>query len=177
MEPGETVLAGDALARVQAAGSVRVVTFVTEKDINALRVGSPALVTTPGVRGREYSARVDQVGFKADARTGNFPVKLALPNEDGLLRDGMTARVVLQGLAYEDALLVPRAALVDRDRRRVIFKAVGGRAVEVEPILAADIGDDLPVLDGLVAGDVVIVEGLDTVSDGARISVAGDGGT
>ena len=175
VEPGETVLAGTVLGTVQTTRAVRVVTHVSEKDINAVRIGSTARVTTPGVRGRRYEGRVDLIGFKADPRTGSFPVKLTVANDDGLLRDGMTADVVLEGLEYTDALVIPRNALVDRDRRRVAYVAVDGRAVEVEPVLAMGIGDTLRVLDGLEAGDVLIVGGVDGVADGARIEVAGEG--
>ena len=171
VDPGETILPGTVLGVVQTSGTVRVLTHVTEKDVNALRVGATAAITTPGVRGRLYEGRIESVGFKADPRTGNFPVKLTVSNEDGLLRDGMTARVTLQGLASPDVLLVPREAIVDRNLRHVVYTVVDGRAREVKPIFAAVTGDALPVLDGLSAGDELIVDGLDNVSDGAALRV------
>ena len=172
VEPGEKVLAGAVLGTIQTTGAVRVVTYVSEKDINAVRVGSEARVTSPGVRGREYEGRIDLIGFRADPRTGNFPVKLTVANDDGLLRHGMTAEVVLRGLQYDDSLVIPRAALVDRDRRRVVYTLVDGRAMEVEPALTMGIGDMLRVLDGLAAGDELIVDGLDTLAHGAAVVVA-----
>jgi membrane fusion protein (multidrug efflux system) len=162
---------GQQLALIQTVDTVRVTTFVSEKDINALRVGGEARVTTPGVRGKEYAARIESLGAKADSATGNFTVRLALRNEDGLLRDGMTARVHLQGLQYPDALLVPDTAVVDRNRRRVVYKVVNGKAVEVAPVLAATVGDLIPVLDGLQAGDRIIVEGLEGVVDGSLLVI------
>ena len=177
VEPGEKVLAGAVLGTIQTTGAVRVVTYVSEKDVNAVRVGSEARVTSPGVRGREYGGRIDLIGFRADPRTGNFPVKLTVANDDGLLRHGMTAEVVLRGLEYDDALVIPRAAVVDRDRRRVAYTLLDGKAVEVEPVLAVGIGDMLRVLDGLAAGDRLIVEGLDTLTHGAPVVVAPDDGS
>ena len=169
VDPGETVMPGQKLAVVQAVDSVRVVTYVSEKDVNALRVGAEARVSTPGVRGREYPARVESVGVKADPRTGNFPVKLAVQHDDGLLRDGMTASVELRGIVVPEAILVPEAAIVDRNRRRVVYKIVEGEAVEVRPVFVASTGERVPVLDGLEAGDVLIVGGLESVLDGSVV--------
>ncbi len=174
VEPGETVLPGQVLGVVQTADVMRVVTFVTEKEVNALRVGGPAEVTTPGVRGRLYPARVESVAAQAEAATGNFAVKLTVENDDGLLRAGMTARVALEGLSYEQVLLIPAGATVDRGRRRVVYVVRDGAAREVEPVLAATLEDRLPVLAGLEAGEVLITAGLEDLVDGSRVEVAAE---
>lgn len=171
VEPGETVLPGRVLAVIQAVDMVRVVVFVSEKDVNDLSVETPARLVSPGVRGRVFEARVESVGVKANPATGNFPVKLIVRNEEGLLRPGMSARVQLPGLERHDLLLVPDRAVVDRDRRRVVFLERDGRAVEREPVLRISSGDWLPVLDGLVSGDRLIVSGLDYVVDGTPVRV------
>jgi RND family efflux transporter MFP subunit len=173
--PGETVMPGQSLAVIQTTDSVRVVTYVSEKDINALRVGTQALVTTPGVRAREYRAVIESLGIKADPETGNFTVKLTVQNEDGLLRDGMTARAELQGIEYPEALLVPESAVVDRNRHRVVYKVMDNRAVEVRPVFMAVTGELIPVLDGLEFGDILIVSGMESLIDGAEVEILASG--
>ena len=169
VEPGETVRPGAPLVVIQVVDSVRVITYVTEKDINHLSLGNEAIVSTPAVQSRTYTARIESLGTKADPDTGNFSVKLAIPNTDGMLRPGMTARVNLQGLKYQDAILIPDSALVDRNRRRVAYKVVDGRAVLVEPVVALSSVNLVHVLSGLEAGDQLIVEGLGGIVDGAPV--------
>ena len=135
-ETGETVSPGATLMVIHVVDAVRVITYVTEKDINHLRLGGEATVIAPSVPGRTYTARIESIGSKADPDTGTFAIKLAVSNKEGLLRPGMTARVSLQGLTYRDAILIPDKALVDRNRRRVAFKVVDGAAVQVEPVVA-----------------------------------------
>jgi len=171
VQPGETVSPGAPLMVIQVVDAVRVITFVTEKDINHLSLGSEAVVTTPGVPGRTYSARIESLGTKADPDTGSFSVKLAIPNTEGLLRPGMTARVSLQGLQYQDAILIPDSALVDRNRRRVAYKVVERKAVQVEPVVALSTVDLVHVLSGLQAGDQLIVEGIINIVDGTPVRV------
>ena len=169
VEAGETIRPGAELMIIQVVDAVRVITYVTEKDINHLSLGSEATVTTPAVPGRTYTARIESLGTKADPDTGSFWVKLAIANTEGLLRPGMTARVSLQGLTYQDAILVPDRALVDRHRRRVAYIVVDGRAVQVEPVVALSSIDRVQVLSGLQAGDQLIVGGVEINVDGTPV--------
>ncbi len=171
VEPGEIVSPGTPLIVIQVVDAVRVITYVTEKDINHLSLGNEATVTTPGVQGRAHTARIESLGSKADTDTGNFSVKLTIPNSDGLLRPGMTARVNLQGLTYQDAILIPERALVDRNRRRVAYKVENGKAVQVEPIISLTTVDQAHVLSGLQAGDRLIVNGLANIVAGTPVKV------
>lgn len=171
VEPGETVSPGAPLVVIQVVDAVRVITYVTEKDINHLSLGSEGIVTTAGVPGRTYTARIESLGTKADPDTGNFSVKLAIQNTQRLLRPGMTARVSLEGRQHQDAILIPDNALVDRNRRRVAYKVVAGKAVQVEPVVALSTIDLVHVLSGLQAGDQLIVEGLASVVDGTPVKV------
>ena len=172
IEVGEIAAPGKVLAEIQVTNIMRVVTHVTEQEINSIQLGSESIVTTPGVRGREYIARIESRGDEVDPATGNFPVKLTVENNDGLLKTGMTAVVVMAGLEVSDALLIPDSALVDRNRKRVVYRVTDGLAEEVEPVLAVTLTSELiPVLAGLSEGDDVIIGGLDTVVDGKKVEV------
>jgi membrane fusion protein (multidrug efflux system) len=176
VEPGETVLPGQALATIQSVDSLRIVSFVSERDVNFLRLGAAATVRSPGARGRVFDANIVSIGVKADPRTGNFPVKLGLGNDEGLLRPGMTARVELDGLLERERLLIPDSAVVDRDRRKVVYVLEPGDggpvARERRPLLRATAGEQLPVIDGLVAGERLIVTGLEWLVDGSPVRLA-----
>ena len=170
VEVGEIVLPGELLGTVQTTDVMRVVTYVTQREVNALTIGGPAEVTVPGAPGQVLEGRIALVGYAAEPETGNFPIRVVVDNSDGLLRDGMTARVRLTG-AEAQALLLPRSALTDRDRRRVVFRVEDGRAVQVEPVLGVSGGDRLPVLAGLAVGDALVVEGAEALVDGSPVIV------
>lgn len=171
VEVGETVQAGSRLITLQAVQGLRVQTWVSEADIARISSGAPARVTVSGVAGREYEARVEWVGVNADPATGNFPVKLILRGDAAALRPGMTAKAVLQGASVADALLLPESALVDRDRRRVVFVVEQGVAQLREPLLAAGFSNRLQILEGLEAGDKVVVAGQSLLLDGDTVAV------
>lgn len=170
VELGQTVLPGNPLAIVQVADTLRVVTYVSEREVNQLRLGDEASVLSPAVPGQELSARVELVSSAADLETGNFTVKLTVSNPERQLRPGMSAQVNMRGIVRKNVLVVDKKYLVDRNRRRVLFIYQDGVAREVEPSFGAGVGDRLPVLAGMAVGDELIISHLESLVDGRAVS-------
>lgn len=169
IEPGEAVSAGREFFTISTTDRLRVKVFVSEVHVNALALGATVPVAVNGVRGTSMSGRVESVALNADEGTGNFEVMIALDDPSGLVRPGMTARASLASIPDADAIVIPRAAVVDRDRKRVVFVERDGVAHELHAVLG--IGGDafIPVLEGLEPGDHVIVDGLAFVQDGVSV--------
>ncbi len=171
VEPGQTVLPGNMLATVQVADTLRVVTFVSEREVNQLHLGDQATVSTPAVPGKQFDARVELVSSVADNATGNFAVKLTVSNADRQLRSGMSAQINMSGIVRKNVLVLNKDHLADRNRRRVVFIYTDGVARQVEPSFGASAGENLPVLAGLETGDQLIVSHIDFLADGKPVSL------
>jgi len=169
VEAGQNVMPGQQLGVIQGINTLRVVTYVTQREVNSLQIGETAPISTQGVPGRQWQGRVELIGSTAEPSTGNFAVRLAVNDPDGLLREGMSARVILKGFTVPDALLIPRSALTDRDRRRVVYTIKDGKAVMVEPVLGLADSERVRVLAGLEAGDQVITSRLDLIVEGTPV--------
>jgi len=176
VDVGETVNAGSAIAIIQAVDTLRVETYVSEREVNAIEIGGVATVTSAGARGQEYTARVESIGIQAEPETGNFPVKLAIASSPepsaGLLRPGMTARVALQGAIVPNTIAVPTRAIVDRHRERVLFIVQDGKALERVPILGLTDESWTPVYEGLSVGEMVVIEGLPLIIDNVEVAAS-----
>ena len=173
VEPGANVGPSSSLGTIRSDGAMRVETFVSEKDINFIRVGQLGEISASGAPGKIYSGRVISLAASAEAQTGNFRVRVAIENNDGFLKDGMSARVTMQGIAQSDVITVPRRTVVDRNRRQVVYVVEGGIAIEKAPAIGIGNRDAVPVLDGLSAGEQLIVSNLSLVSDGQPVNVVG----
>ena len=178
VEVGEAVMVGASLITLQAMQGLRVHTWVSETDIRHILAGGEARVIAAGLAGREFQASIEWVGVSADPDTGNFPVKLILTDETDALRPGMTATAVLEGINIPDVLLLPESALVDRDRRRVVFiveeDAQRSVARMREPMLAAGFGQRLHILDGVAPGDLVVISGQERLLEGTVVSIVSE---
>jgi RND family efflux transporter MFP subunit len=178
VEVGEAVMVGASLITLQAMQGLRVHTWVSEADIRHIRAGGKARVIASGLAGREFRGSIEWVGVSADPDTGNFPVKLILTDETDTLRPGMTATAVLEGINIPDVLLLPESALVDRDRRRVVFIVEEDPQRSVarmrEPMLAAGFGQRLHILDGVAPGDLVVISGQERLLEGTVVSIVSE---
>lgn len=171
VEPGQKVLPGEKLLVIQATRSLQVKTYVTEQEINLLRVGDVADIIAPSNGGSKFRATIESMATSADPRTGNFVLKLRVSDPDGLLREGMSARVSLKGSRTQPVLAVPANAVLGRDRRHVVFLHKEGVAEQKAVVLGMVRDNWVPVLDGLSPGDEVIVSELPLLGDGTPISV------
>lgn len=175
VEVGEAVMVGASLITLQAMQELRVHTWVSETDIRHIMAGGEARIIAAGLAGREFQASIEWVGVSADPDTGNFPVKLILTDETDTLRPGMTAIAVLEGINIPDVLLLPESALVDRDRRRVVFIVEEDAQRSVarlrEPMLAAGFGQRLHILGGVAPGDIVVISGQERLLEGTAVSI------
>ena len=175
VEVGEAVMVGASLITLQAMQGLRVHTWVSEADIRHIRAGGKARVIASGLAGKEFRGSIEWVGVSADPDTGNFPVKLILTDETDTLRPGMTATAVLEGINIPDVLLLPESALVDRDRRRVVFIVEQDGLQNIarlrEPLLAAGFGHRLHILDGIAPGDLVVTSGQRQLLEGTTVNI------
>lgn len=106
-----------------------------------------------------------------DPSTGSFALRVVVPNPDHLLMPGMYVRAVVNNAVLEHGLLAPQQGIT-RDAKgnatAMVVAADGTverRVVEV----SRTIGDQWLVSGGLVAGDRVIVEGLQKIQPGAPV--------
>jgi len=98
-------------------------------------------------------------------------VRMVFPNPENVLLPGMFVRAVVEEGINEQALLVPQQG-VTRDVKGNAVALVVGKDEKVEQrVLTLDraIGNKWLVTDGLVAGDRVIVEGLQRVRPGVPV--------
>ena len=109
--------------------------------------------------------------LNVDPATGSFLVRVDVPNPGQLLLPGMYVRAEVSVGKRPDALLVPQPGIARTpkgDATALIVDANGKvelRAVSVD----RTIGDRWLIESGLVAGDRVIVEGLQRVQPGALV--------
>lgn len=175
--PGQRVGAGDLVARIVDLGRLVVEASVLEHDLLLLRAGGQARVTPSAGGGRSFVGRIAAVLPVVDSttRAGRVLVRV---RADGLLRPGMYADVELESERLRDRVLVPAAAVIERDGRPLVFRARGGRAEWVYVQAGRSNGRETEVqpdsstqMVPVAAGDTVLVEGHLTLTHDATIRV------
>lgn len=119
--PGQWVSAGDELLRVVLIDPIKVEVRVLETEVGFLAPGRRASVTFAAFPGEPFQGEVLTINpmVEQDSRTAR--VTVAVPNPGGRILPGMYAQVSLDARRFPDRLLVPRTAILERDRRSMLF--------------------------------------------------------
>ena len=108
---------------------------------------------------------------QVDAATGTLLLQASFPNPDKLLRPGQFARV--RGLVEmkRGALLIPQRAVQELQGQYQVYVVGPDNVAQVRPVtLGERVGSLWQAETGLESGDRVIVDGLQRVRPGAKVS-------
>ena len=144
-----------------------------EKDLPRIRNGQSAHLRVEAYPGERFSATVARMRPTVDPATGTFTVTLEVDGR-GKLRPGMFASVYLQTDTHDDALVIPRNALVLDSLGDTVYVKAGDVSARREVRLGLRDEDSVEILEGLTEGDLLIVIGQDGLADGTPVSVLGE---
>jgi len=160
VEPGQIVQPGRALMSLALAGPLRLVAQVDERYLEQLRVGQPASVLADAFPARRFAAQVLSIAPLVDALRGAIEVKFSPSGEaPSFLREDMTLSIEVETGRRAQALVVPVDALHGAESgadARVLIES-GGRVEERKVRLGLRTLDAAEVLEGLAAGDRVLL--------------------
>lgn len=124
-----------------------------------------------------HDGKLEFVDVTVDPTTGSYLLRVVVPNPDHVLLPGMYVRAVVGRAVRQDALLVPQRGVARDPKGHTTAMLVNmegkveARAIEVSQA----VGDQWLVEGGLVAGDRVIVAGLQKIRPGAPVVATEDG--
>lgn len=173
VERGQNVAPGSPVGRLVTVGRLKVKVSVPETEIDGITLGQRATVSIAALGGRRYAGTVTEKGIAADPMSRSYDVKISVDNSGGKLMPGMVADVTLaSGARRATACVVPAGVvMLDENNRTFVWLAEGGKAVR-RPVTCGDYTPDgVTVVSGLTAGDCIIADGHQKVSEGTRIRV------
>ena len=118
---GDQVTVNQALFRIVDFDSIVARIYVPEKDLARLAVGQPARLKADALGGRVFTGSIDRISPIVDPATGTVKVTVATPRQEGL-RPGMYVEVELVTAVHDEALLVPKRALVYDNDQVFVFR-------------------------------------------------------
>ncbi len=107
-----------------------------------------------------------------DPGTGSFALRVKVPNPDDILLPGMYVRAVVGNGVRQNAILVPQQGIARDPKGNTTAMVVGkdGKVEARQVKVSRTVGSKWLVDAGLVAGDRVIVEGLQKIQPGAPVN-------
>jgi membrane fusion protein (multidrug efflux system) len=172
LEAGDIVGGQTRLFTIGDVSTLVVRVPVSELDVAGLGVGDPVDLTLDALPGRLVPARIRRVFPSADTLTRLIPVEVALTSTGARgVRPGFLARVNLRLDPRTDVLMVPAPALLEDPSGSIVYMVRDGKASRQRVRRGGTFQGRVEILEGLAAGDSVIVNGNNIVRDGGQVRI------
>jgi membrane fusion protein (multidrug efflux system) len=182
--PGQWVRQGDELMTIVDLDPIRVEVQVLESEIAHLTPGRTADVSFAAFPDERFTGRIQTLNPIVESGTRTARVTVLVPNPGGRILPGMYARVSLEARRYADRVLVPRSAVLERDRRSMLFvyDPAGSDGLAKWRYVTTGLQNDSLVeilsqgvdTDSVKPGETVLTEGHYTLIHDARVRLATD---
>jgi membrane fusion protein (multidrug efflux system) len=168
---GNTIGPNDPTFRVTNLDPLVAYVHVPEKEFRKISAKQTADVVVDALGGERFVGTISRISPTVDPKTGTFRAEVEVPDPTRRLKPGMFARVNIAYERREDALQLPRNAILDADGEPSVFVVVNGKA-EQRGISTGLVSDGwVEVTKGLKGDERVVVVGQAGLKTGTVVKV------
>jgi membrane fusion protein (multidrug efflux system) len=168
---GSLISPGTVITTLDDTSTIKLDFTIPETFLAAVTPGLDITAGSVAYPDARFGGRVASVDSRVDPATRSVTVRALLPNPEGLLKPGMFLTVRLSRGAI-DALLVPEHSLVPEQGDVFVFVVKDGAAEKRRVRIGERRVGDVQVVEGLVAGELVVTEGTQKLRDGAPVRLS-----
>jgi RND family efflux transporter MFP subunit len=181
---GQLANVGDRLMTVIDLDPIRVEVQVLESEVGYLAPGRNATILFSAFPDDVFTGTVETINPVVEQGTRTARVTVRVPNPRGRILPGMYARVSIEAREFPNRLMVPRSAILERDRRDMlfVFEPEGNQGEGLAKwryVTTGLMNDSLveivanPETDMVEPGEIVLTDGHYTLIHDARIRLVG----
>ncbi len=174
LEQGDRVSAQDVIVTITDRSDILIDFRVPERVVNKIATGQTFEVTPLGLRDTTLTGEISAIDSVVDRASRTLLVQGRVPNDTDLLRAGMAFSV---NLTFPGATMLSIAPLaVQSSDGPFVWAVRDGKAARVTVAIAQRNSDEVLVTsDNLGPEDMVVTQGVQTLRDGAEVSVITEG--
>jgi membrane fusion protein (multidrug efflux system) len=172
---GARVQPSDKLFSVVNKTEVIAVVYIPEKNINELKMNQQAIVTSENLLGENFDAQIKRISPVVDPSSGTFKVTVGVNNKDQKLKPGMFVNVHLIIDTHNDALLVPKTAIVYENEYMNVFVVRDSVATKIRLEPGFQDSEKIEALNETIKpDDKVIVVGQAGMKDKTKVRIVSE---
>lgn len=152
------------------SGKVRVFTNVPQSLATMIQKAGSVKIMFRELQGQVFTGDVSRTASSVDPASRTMLTEVDLDNKNGKILPGMFATVVFDSPASVRPVLLPQNALVMRSAGPQAVVVGNDHIAHFRSLsLGRDLGTSVEVLDGLHAGDHVVINPGDDVTEGVKV--------
>ena len=176
VEKGQVVSASpQGLMRIVNLNNMYVSTTIPESYIGKLKVGTQVDVFLTSLN-KNYKGKVRQIGNFINPNNRSFGIEVSIPNPENLLRPNQVAKLKVIDYTVKNAIVVPSNVIQEDGKgNQFVFVASnsnGKTATAKKAMVTTGKSSDnvTEILSGLSANDIIVIEGVNTISEGMKLN-------
>lgn len=171
-EVGSYASASAPMFEIANVDTLEISTGINEQNVSKIAEGQEVLLKINSISDEWMSGRITEISKVMNSNTKNYPVKIALSNQDDILVAGMYAEIKVVVDHATDVVLIPVQAIVYKEAQPVVFITQPDNTVkECAVTLGLNDGNYYVVESGLHAGDKMVVKGNSKLVNGEHVTV------
>ncbi len=161
------------LFRMAQTNILRIYVSVPQSYSRAMVPGVQATLNIPEFPHAEFPGKVIRTSGAIDPTSRTLLTEVQIPNPTGQILPGAYATVHFKVTLVEPPLSIPPNALLFRSQGPQVAVVTPQGKIHLQNVtMGRDLGTSLEVLDGVKAGDNVVVNPPDSIAEGAEVTVA-----
>ncbi|MEL4306854.1 efflux RND transporter periplasmic adaptor subunit [Joostella sp. CR20] len=176
-EQGSNVAMGTPLMRIVSLNNMYIESEVPEKYLASIDKGTRVIADFPVIN-KKIETEVRQVSNYINPSNRSFKIEVGVPNENGLVKPNLTAKVIINDYTSENAFLIPQSVISENSEgNQYVYIATNikdsGEAEVHQSVIKTGKtqGDLVEVLEGVKTGDFIIKEGARSVQEGQNVQI------
>ncbi len=168
---GNTIKVGDPVFRVTSLEPLVAYLHVPEREYRNIDSGQPVQIEIDALQGEPIIATVSRVSPIVDPETGTFKITVEITDEERRIKPGMFGRISVVYDKHENALQLPRSALVEDAGQTSVFVVEDN--VAIKKVVQTGYSDRgmIEIVAGLEDGENVVTIGQLGLKPDAKVTV------
>jgi len=166
---GAYVAPGTRITSLDDLSKIRLDFAVPENLLGRLEPGQPVTAISSAYKGRVFSGKVSTIDPRIDQATRTARLTAEFDNPDEALKPGMFLAVKLEVSSNDEAVVVPEEAIVSEGLRHIVYPVKDNKVERRVITLGQRQGGKAEVIEGLKAGETIVVLGVQRVRPGAEV--------
>lgn len=157
--PKQRITSGEKLFKLLDISRLKVDVGILENEINKVHIGNNAIVRLTALPDKIYYGKVIYINPMIDPEIKTCRVTVEITNSDINIKPGMFASVKIETDILKNRVIIPKEALLVRDKRDLVFVVQNNLAKWQYVNIGQQNDEYIEILNGVSPGDSVIVEG------------------
>jgi membrane fusion protein (multidrug efflux system) len=168
ISPGTMLSPNTTITSIDDISVIKLDFTVPETFVGAMEPGARIVAKSVSFPDRDFEGTVRTIGSRVDPVTRAVTVRAHIENADRALRPGMLLTVEIV-TAERSALVVPESSVFQVQTRAYVYTVDGDTARQREIQVGSRRFGVVEVLGGVEEGDLIVVEGIIKLRDGAKL--------